>query len=155
VIYVVAAYTITLSALALYCVLLQHRGRVFAADQDATTNVLATGLPRGFNLGAALLSPIWMWKHGMRLPGSVLLVFFGATVLLYERQMWIPCLLAAMVPLAAGAALGFVGNRIAAGHRGAETVAEFSTSQLPWATAGIGLYTFVLPWAWYFLYASP
>ena len=153
-IYVVAAYTITLSALALYCVFLQHRGRVFAADQDATTNVLAAGLPRGFNLGAALLSPLWMWKHGMRLPGLVLLVFFGAALLLYWRQMWIPFLLAAMVPLAAGAAVGFVGNRIAVGHRGAETVAEFSASQIPWAMAGIGVYTFVLPWAWYFLYAS-
>ncbi len=154
-IYAVAAYTITLSALALYGVLLQHRERVFAGDQDTTTNVLAGGLPRGFNLGAALLSPLWMWKHGMRLPGLVPLVFFGAAVLLYGRQMWIPFLLAAMVPLAAGAALGFVGNRIAVGHRGAETIAEFSASQLPWATAGIGLYTFVLPWAWYFLYASP
>ena len=153
-VYVVAAYTITLSALALYGALLQHRGRVFAADQDATTNVLAAGLPRGFTLGAALLSPVWMWKHGMRLPGMVVLLFFGATILLYERQMWIPLLFAAMVPLAAGAALGFVGNRIAVGHRGAETVADFSASQLPWATAGIGLYTFVLPWAWYFLYAS-
>ena len=154
-IYVVAAYTITMSALALYAVLLQHRGRAFAADQDAIGTVGAMGLPQGFNLGAALLSPFWMWKHGMRLPGSILLAFFAATVLLYERQMWIPFLFAAMVPLAAGAALGFVGNRIAAKHRGVESVAELSANQLGWATTGIGLYAFVLPWALYFLYAGP
>ena len=154
-IYVVAAYTITLSVLALYAVVLQHRGRAFAADQDATRAVRPVALPRGFNLGAALLSPFWMWKHGMRLPGSILLAFFAAMVLLYEREMWIPFLLTAMVPLAAGAALGLVGNRIAASHRGAESVAELSANQLPWATAGIGLYAFVLPWAWYFLYAGP
>ena len=113
------------------------------------------GLPRGFNLGAALLSPFWMWKHGMRLPGSILLAFFAAMVLLYEREMWIPFLLTAMVPLAAGAALGLVGNRIAASHRGAESLADFSASQLPWATAGVTLYAFVLPWVWYFASAAP
>jgi hypothetical protein len=155
VIYVIAAYTITLSVLAIYGMLLQHRGRVFAADQDATRTADAVGLARGFNLGAALLSPLWMWKHGMRLPGSVLLAFFAAMVLLYEREMWIPFLFVAMVPIAAGAALGFVGNRIAASHRGDESVAELSTNQLPWATAGIVLYALVLPWTWYFLYASP
>ena len=147
-IYVIAAYTITLSALALYGVLLQHRGRVFSKDQDVTT---AGGPPSGFNMGAALLSPVWMWGHGMRLLGVALLALFAMLVPLYDREMWIPFLFVAMVPVAAGAALGFVGNRIATGHRGVESLAEFSASQLRWATAGVSLYAFVLPWVWYFL----
>ena len=153
-IYVIAAYTITLSALALYGVVLQHRGRVFASDQDAMTTGTAGGLPRGFNVGAALLSPIWMWGHGMRLAGAALLVPYMAMVPLYDREVWMPLLFVAMVPLAAGAALGFVGNRIAVGHRGAESRGDFSRSQLPWATAAVALYAFVLPWVWYFLYAD-
>ena len=150
-IYVIAAYTITLSALGLYTVLMQHRGRVFAAEQDATTLGTAGAPPRGFNVGAALLSPVWMWVHGMRLPGAALLVFCVAMVPLYGRAMWIPFLFVTMVPLAAGAALGFVGNRIAMAHRGVESLADFSASQLPWATVGITLFAFVLPWVWYFV----
>lgn len=152
-IYVIASYTITLSALALYGVLLQHRGRVFAADQAEMTTGTAAGQRRGFNVGAALLSPVWMWGHGMRLPGAALFVLCTAMVPLYDREMWIPLLFVAIIPLAAGAALGFVGNRIAADHRGVESLAEFSTSQLPWATVGVVLYAFVVPWVWYFQYA--
>lgn len=150
-IYVIAAYTITLSALVLYGVLLQHRGRVFSVGPDGMPTGIADGPPTGFNPGAALLSPIWMWGHGMRLPGVVLLALCTAMVPLYLREMWTPLLFVAMIPIAAGAALGFVGNRVAAGHRGAESPAEFSSSQLPWAIAGITLYAFVLPWLWYFL----
>jgi hypothetical protein len=151
VIYVIAAYTITLSTLALYGVLLQHRGRVFEAGQGAMTIGTAGGPHRGFNVGAALLSPVWMWAHGMRLPGAVLFVLCTAMVPFYARAMWIPFLFVAMVSLAAGAALGFVGNRIAVAHRGVESLAEFSASQLPWATVGISLFAFVLPWVWYFV----
>jgi hypothetical protein len=155
VIYVIAAYTITLSALALYGVLLGHRRRAFAAEQDTMTGGAAGSLPRGFNVGAALLSPLWMWGHGLRLPGAGLFVLCTAMVPLYGRGMWIPFLFVGMVPLAAGAALGFVGNRIAVSHRGAESLADFSASQLPWATAGVTLYAFVLPWVWYFASAAP
>lgn len=152
-IYVIAAYTITLGVIALYGVLLQHRERVFAADEGAMTIGTAGGPPRGFNVGAALLCPFWMWAHGMRLPGVVLLVSWAAMLPLYDRAMWIPFLFVAMVPLAAGAALGFVGNRVAVAHRGVESLADFSASQLPWATAGITLFAFVFPWIWYFLNA--
>ncbi len=86
----------------------------------------------------------------MRLPGAALFVLCTAMVPLYDREMWIPLLFVAIVPVAAGAALGFVGNRIAADHRGVESLAELSTSQLPWATVGVVLYAFVLPWVWYF-----
>jgi hypothetical protein len=154
VIYVIAAYTITLGSLALYAVLLQYRGRAYAAEPDASGTGVAARLPRGFNIGAALLSPFWMWSHGLRLPGAILFALWVAMIPLYEREMWVPFLLVAGIPLAAGAALGFVANRIAAGHRGAESVAEFSASQLRWAIAGIGLYVIVLPWTWYFLNAG-
>jgi hypothetical protein len=154
VIYVVAAYTITLCALALYGVLLQHRERLFAANADTMTTGTAGSLPRGFNVGAALLSAVWMWGHGMRGPGGALIVLCAMLIPLYDREMWMPFLFLAMVPLAAGAALGFVGNRIAVSHRGVESLAEFSTSQLPWATAGVALYAFVLPWVGYLLYAA-
>ena len=150
-IYVIAAYTITLSALALYGVLLQHRGRVFSAGPDGNPTQTSDSPPAGFNVGAALLSPVWMWGHGMRLPGVVLLGLCAVMVPLYLREMWTPLLFVAMIPLAAGTALGVVGNRVAAGHRGDESLGEFSSSQLPWATAGVTLYAFVLPWCWYFL----
>lgn len=153
-IYAMAAYTITLGVLALYGVMLQHRSRVFLADQDTIRDGGAQGLPRGFNLGAALLSPFWMWTHGMRLPGAIMLGFFAALVPLYDGALWLPMLFVGMVPLAAGAALGLVGNRIAIAHRGPESVASFSSSQLPWALMGIVLFTIVLPWVWYFVYAS-
>ncbi len=157
-IYVIAAYTITLGALALYGVLLQHRGRVFAVDAETMTTGSSDGttgaVPLGFNVGAAFLSPIWMWRHGLRRPGVVLLVLYVALVPLYDRGMWIPFLFVAMVPLAAGAALGFVGNRIAVAHRGAERLAKFSASQLPWSTAGVVFSAIVLPWVWYFRYAA-
>jgi hypothetical protein len=91
----------------------------------------------------------------MRLPGAGLLVFCTAIVPLYGRAMWIPLLFVGMVPLAAGAALGFVGNRIAVSHRGVESLADFSASQLPWAVVGVALYAFVLPWVWYFASAAP
>jgi len=154
VIYVIAAYTITLSALALYGVLLQHRGRAFSADQDAMTLGAEGRPPRGFNVGAALLPPVWMWAHGMRLPGAGLFVLCTAMVPLYARGMWIPFLFVAMVPLAAAVALGFVGNRIAVAHRGIESQADFSASQLPWAMVGVMLFAFALPWAWYFMNAT-
>jgi len=154
VIYVIAAYTITLGALALYGVVLQHRGRVSSADPTAMTTETAGGPPRGFNVGAALLSPLWMCGHGMRLPGAILLLLCLAMVPLYAREMWIPFLFVAVVPFAAGAALGFVGHRIAVNHRGVESLAEYSKSQLPWATAGVVLYAVVLPWVWYFVNAT-
>lgn len=161
-IYVLASYSITVGTLALYGVFMQHRVRIYALDRSVPSSPSASGRPFGFNLGAALLSPFWMWQHGMRAAGAALFVSWLALVPLYEREMWIPLLFVAMIPLAAGAALGFVGDRIAINHRltdgsadrSGETVAEFATSQLPWAIAGVGLFTIVLPWLWYFLYAA-
>lgn len=158
VVYVIAAYTIPLCTLALYAVFLRHRERVFAADAEAEATEAACGPSgeptAGFNIGAALLSPVWMWGHGMRVPGALLLVLFGVMVPLSAREMWTPLLFVATVPLAAGAALGFVGNRIAVRHRGAESRAAFSKSQLPWATVGVLIYAVVLPWVWYFVFAK-
>ncbi len=153
-IYAVAAYTITIASLTLYGVVLQHRGRVFAHARDSILTAEGGRLQRGFNVGAALLSPLWMLRHGMPLPGALLLALVAALIPLYARGLWIPALFVAIVPLAAGAALGFVGNRIAVRHRGDETVAEFAASQLPWAAAGVLLYAGVLPWIWYAIQAN-
>ena len=149
-VYAIAAYTITLGVLGLYWAVLAHRRAEFA-EAHARTNATALEDPRkGFNLGACLLAPVWMLRHGMTLPGALLLMPVLAILPLYEREMWLPLLFVGMVPIAAGAALGFVGNRIAVAHTGLESPAAFSTSQLPWSLAGIALYTIVLPWAWYF-----
>lgn len=150
-VYVIAAYTITLGFLALYGVLLQHRVRVFNADEDARTSGSVGELHRRFNVGAALLAPLWMWGHGLRWPGAGLLMLCLSMLPLYDLGLWVPLLLVAMVPFAAGAALGFVGDRIAMSHRGVERLAEFSTSQYQWATTGVVIYSFVFPWLWYIL----
>jgi hypothetical protein len=150
-IYTIAAYSITVGTLALYGVFMQHRGRVYSDLVSGSLRVGPDESALGFNLGAALLAPVWLLKHGMRVPGGVLLILSAVTIPLYERELWIPLVVVAMVPLAAGTALGFVGNRIARNHRRTETLAEFSASQLPWAVAGVCLFTIVLPWFWYFL----
>jgi len=149
-IYAIAAYTITLGALGLYWSLLMHR-RVEHAQALARARGDALEDPRrGLNMGALLLAPFWMLRHGMTMPGVLLLIPTLATVPLAQREMWVPLLFVGTIPLAAGAALAFVGNRIAVAHTGLEEPAAFSASQLPWSLAGVALYTIVLPWAWYF-----
>ena len=150
-IYAVASYSITLGALGLYWVLLAHRRR-----ESAEACARATGGPledprSGFNPGAALLAPLWMLRHGMLAPGLLLLVPAVAVVPLVAREMWVPALFVGAVPAAAGAALGFVANRIGVAHTQLDTPTAWSASQRPWALAGVALYTIVLPWAWLLL----
>jgi len=148
--YTLAAYSITLGVLALYGVLMQHRRRVVEATAEASRAGSGLGPAsdpaRGFNLGAMLLAPLWMMAHGMRIGGALLLAVWLALWPLAQQQAWLALLFVGAVPLAAGAALGFVGNRIAAEHRGLGRAEPLSTSQLPWALAGIALHVFVLPW---------
>jgi hypothetical protein len=156
-VYALAAYTITVSVLVLYGVVLQHRERVHAvevSEAGAADGGGAVSAPAGFNVGAALLSPFWMWHHGMRLPGALLLALCLALVPLYRSGPSIALVAVGIVLVAAGAALGVVGNRIAAAHRGDGNVARLSASQLPWAVVGVALYTVVLPWGWFWLRAS-
>ena len=151
-IYTIAAYSITLGVLAIYCALLQHRSRLAASTlAQAGVDAVAVRKPQeGFNVGASLLAPLWLCGHGLYAPGLVLLLVWGAIWPLYQRELWLPLLFVAAIPIAAGAALGFVGNRIVVERRGLEDPAAFSASQLPWTLAGIGLYTFVLPWVLFF-----
>jgi hypothetical protein len=155
VIYTLAAYSITVGVLALYGVLMQHRRRVVEATVEATASRSGFGSAsdptQGFNLGAMLLAPVWMMAHGMRVGGALLLAVWVALWPLAQQQAWITILFVGAVPLAAGAALGFVGNRIAVEHRGLERAGTLSASQLPWALAGISLHVFVLPWVVLFL----
>jgi hypothetical protein len=95
-----------------------------------------------------------MWVHGMRVPGALLGLVCLALVPLYLKAIWVPLLFVVTIPVAASAALGLVGNRIAVAHTGLHEPAAFSASQLPWALTGITLHTVVLPWAWYLTSAS-
>jgi len=167
-VYVIAAYTITIGTLALYGVMLGYRQRVAAAslgtshsssaptslatspEDDSTTEPATGNLRKGFNVGAALLAPLWMWAHGMRIPGAVLLVLSLSIAPMLRAEMWLPALAFAAISFAAGAALGFAGNRIAADHLKAEDSATFAATQLPWAIAGIILFTAIAPWVWFF-----
>lgn len=149
-VYTIAAYTITLGALALYGVVMQHRLRVSSGALAATGGGPVLDPRKGFNVGAALLAPFWMLAHGMRLPGVLLSAMTLALVPFALQAMWVPFLFVALVPLAAGAVLSFLGNRIGVAHTGLEDVGAFSTTQIPWAIAGVLLYTVILPWAWYF-----
>ena len=95
-----------------------------------------------------------MFAHGMRLPGALLVAMTLVLVPLFAKAMWLPFLFVALVPLAAGTVLSFLGNRIGVAHTGLEDVGAFSASQVPWAIAGVLLYTVILPWAWYFTLGS-
>ena len=153
-VYTIAAYTITLGALALYGIVMQHPLRMSSAALSATGGGPALDPRKGFNVGAALLAPFWMFAHGMRLPGALLVAMTLVLVPLFAKAMWLPFLFVALVPLAAGTVLSFLGNRIGVAHTGLEDVGAFSASQVPWAIAGVLLYTVILPWAWYFTLGS-
>ncbi len=155
-IFVIAAYSLSVGVLALYIALLQHRSRAAAATLEATAETADAAStevsdPRGgFNLGALLLAPFWMWTHGMRVSGAILLLVDLAIWPIYQRELWLLLLFVAIPAVAGAAALGIVGNRIAASHLGIENSADLSASQLPWSLAGIVLYAFVLPWLYFF-----
>ncbi|MFK7895551.1 MAG: hypothetical protein AB8G23_06925 [Myxococcota bacterium] len=153
-VYSIAAYTLTLGALALYGVVMQHRLRVSESALAATGGALPADPRKGFNLGAALMAPFWLLAHGAKLPGAVLSVLTLGLVPLFAKAMWLPFLFIALVPVAAGAVLSFMGNRIGVAHTGLEDAGAFSSTQLPWAVIGVLLYTVILPWAWYFMYGS-
>lgn len=146
-VYAIAAYSITLGTLAIYAVLVQHRQRVAVAALARAGGAALPDPRNGFNLGAALLSPFWMWANGLRLPGALLLSVCLAMGPLLQRESWLPLLFVAMIPVAAGTALGFAGNRIAYERAEAMDPAAFSAQQLRWALAGIVLHLVVLPWA--------
>jgi hypothetical protein len=149
-VYTIAAYSITIGTLALYGVMIRYRQRVAVAALAEVGGALARDPRQGFNLGAALLAPFWLWVHGMRLPGVILLIVGLSIGPLYRFELALPLLLVAVALGAAGAALGFAGNRIAYGSREPEDPAAFAASQLPWALTGIVLHVFVLPWAFFF-----
>ncbi|MCA9502977.1 MAG: hypothetical protein KC616_07835 [Myxococcales bacterium] len=157
-VYVVAAYSITVVVLGLYGVLLAHRSRLLRLEEDAVPGAARSGRAadprRGFDLGAALLAPFWLLAHGMPGMGLLLLVPCLALAPLVARGLWLPALFVALVPIAAGAALGFAGHRIAAERTGLTDPRALARRQLPWALAGMALWTFVLPWALYLVGAD-
>lgn len=134
-VYVVAAYSITISVLLIYGILLKHRARL--ADPQRAG---------GFDLGAALLAPLWALGHGQHAAGALLVV---ATIALVVAQAMGQELAASVLAsLLVGGALffGVVGNRLTSG---ADPVARVR-AELRWALAGAVVHTIVLPWACYF-----
>ena len=150
-VYAIAAYSLTIGVLALYGLSVGHRARVAAAEWARVSAQPAAASGGGFNVGACLLAPFWLLSHGARVPGALLLLAVLALIPLGLQGLWTAFLFVAIIPVAAGAALGFVGNRIAAQHLSLTEAAALSATQLPWALAGIGLHVFALPWAIYFL----
>lgn len=165
--YAIAAYSITLGALLVYGVWVQHRIRMARARQGG---VSPAELGRGFNLGAALLAPLWALAHGQYALGATLgagAIAFGAVS---SAGLRLPALALGSLLLGGAVFFGVVGNRIAAaralaaagvaerasaeaGVPGAEAEAVART-QLAWSLAGALLYTVVLPWAYHALRAS-
>lgn len=160
-VYVVAAYSITVSVLLIYGVLLQHRARVARARLTearspgrGASRGGARGLESGFNLGAALLTPFWAAAHGRPLIGAALLAAFAALAAAQAGGVRLAVLLLAPLLLGASLFFGIVGNRIAATRSADRDPVAFAQSQLPWALAGAVLYTVVLPWVWHFWLGS-
>ena len=150
-VYVLAAYSITISVLAIYGVLLQHRAQTIRARVAGRSGGKGVALGRGFNLGAALLAPLWAWFHGLRAVGATLLVSGVVLAFAVASGLRWPALGLAAILAAAAIGLGVVGNRIAAGRPGAVDPDAFYSSQRRWALAGVVLHTLVLPWTCYFM----
>lgn len=173
-VYVLAAYTLTIGVLVLYGVLLQYRARIARTRLVAAHGGSAVedpGFARGFNLGAALLAPFWALSHGLAAAGAALLAaLIGFVALVAARPPSMQTATLALASLLIGGALfcGVIGNRVvAAAARAAlhetkdlpatarETssagvAVELATRELSWAVAGTLLHTVVLPWACYF-----
>lgn len=150
-VYVLAAYSITISVLAIYGVLLQHRARTARARVAGRGAGPPVALAQGFNLGAALLAPFWAWCHGLRAAGATLLVTGVVSGFAVASGLRWPAMGLAAILAAASIGLGVVGNRIAASRPAAADPDAFYSRQLRWALAGVVLHTLVLPWICYFL----
>jgi hypothetical protein len=151
VVYVIAAYSITISVLAIYGVLLQHRAQTARARVAGRSGGPGVALAQGFNLGAALLAPFWAWFHGLRAVGATLILTGVVLALAFSSGLRWPVMGLTAILAAAAVGLGVVGNRIAAGQLVGVDPDGFYSRELRWALAGAVLFTLVLPWACYFL----
>ena len=152
-VYVLGAYSITISVLSIYGVMLQHRAQTARAGIPSGSRGARAELGRGFNLGAALLAPFWAWFHGLRAVGATLLLTGAVLAFALSSGLRWPAMLLAAILAASTVVLGAVGNRIAAGEPASADPAAFFSRQFRWALAGVVLHTIVLPWACYFLIA--
>lgn len=145
-VYVLAAYSITLCVLLVYGLLLQHRARVALARLQGT----GAGVARGFNFGAALLAPFWALAHGVPTGGLTLLVSLGALGVALSAGLRVAVLVLTALLVGASIFLGIVGDRIAAAHQAPLDPERFSSRQLAWGLAGALVHTVLLPWIVYF-----
>ncbi|MEZ4279950.1 MAG: hypothetical protein R3F21_10105 [Myxococcota bacterium] len=152
-VYVVAAYSITFGALAIYGVWLQSRAqlaRVLAAGSGRDPAALG----RGFNLGALLLAPFWAWFHGLRAFGFALLATSLVSIFAAASGLRVAAIALVAIFALASIGLGFVGNRLAADRHartgGGLDAAAFVAGERSWALAGAVIHTVLAPWAGYF-----
>lgn len=160
-VYAVAAYSITLGVLLVYGVVIHHRTRLVRAELalrargDRARDFAAGVLFRGFNLGAALLAPLWSLVHGPRAAALALIAAWIACIASQLAGNRLVTLVLASFLLGSALFMGAVGNRllaarIAAPQGEAEDPFALAGRQARWALAGALLYTVVLPWACYF-----
>ncbi|MCF8267012.1 MAG: hypothetical protein K9I69_02930 [Ignavibacteriales bacterium] len=90
----------------------------------------------GFNIGAAVLTPLWLMFHGRILTGILLIIFsFFARLLglLGAGGLF----LYLIIVLAVMGWAGFAGNRIAGKHKNIYHPEAIQVSEKGWTTAGI------------------
>jgi hypothetical protein len=149
-VYVLAAYSITVCVLLVYGLVLQHRTRIARLRLLGETKALESG----FNFGAALLAPFWALAHGLQAGGLALLASVGALVLAQAAGLRIAALGLAALLVGASVFLGVVGNRIAAARMDPGDPERGSARQLAWSIAGALIHTVLLPWALHFGFAA-
>ena len=160
-VYAVAAYSITLGVLLIYGVLVQYRVRVAraqsvarSAGERAASAAVATELLRGFNLGAALLAPLWALVHGPRAAAVGLIAAWVAFAAAGRSGVQPASLALASFLIGSAFFFGAAGNRMLAARGEAGDPFGMARGQMRWALAGALLYTVVLPWAGYFASAA-
>lgn len=95
---------------------------------------------RGFNFGALVFGPIWLWNHGMAdiakywIVGRIALRFGFAAFNFGWGDMALE-----VIQLAARVFLGFFGNRLGWENRSWDDVDEFKKCQRIWAWWGLGV----------------
>lgn len=161
-VYAIAAYSITLGVLLVYGVLVRSRARVARArlvaraqDGRSASAAASAELLRGFNLGAALLAPLWALVHGPRIAAIGLIGAWAGFAAAGQAGMQSAALGLASLLIGASAFFGAAGNRMLAARGDAGDPFERERGQARWALAGALLYTVVLPWAYYFWTPSP
>lgn len=152
--YVIAAYAVALGTLTLYAVYLRaERGDLRQAAAQEPPQAVPDG-NFGFNVGAALLAPVWLLAHGKGIAGGALLAAIAVAGLAGSRAVVVGV---AAIAVAAGVYLGLNGNRIAARERKLRLLHRLAVDQRKWLYLGVvAAYAGYLPLLiWVLVAAAP